>query len=93
MCDAVQAMIDKSGTASPVFLLTASAYARFASIQEVKTLVYLKNSADFKSQVIKELRLLRSTQRVDGSAAADFVVNDCTLHTHEFHESCPLRTS
>jgi hypothetical protein len=92
-CDAVQAIIDKSGTVSPIFLLTASAYARFVSIHDISTLVFSKYSADFKSQVLKELGLSRCTQHLDGSAAAEFVVNDCKFHTHGFYEPCPLRAS
>jgi hypothetical protein len=92
-CDAVQAIIDKSGTTSPIFLLMTSAYARFASTHEIGTLVFSQYSADFKSQVVKELGILRTIQHVDGVAAADFVVNDCKFHTHGFYEPCPLRKS
>jgi hypothetical protein len=92
-CDAVQAIIDKSGTASPIFLLMTSAYARFASTHEISTLVFSQYSADFKSHVVKELGILRTIQHVDGVAAVDFVVNNCKFHTHGFYEPCPLRKS
>jgi hypothetical protein len=89
--NAVQAIIVRYGTTSPIFLLVVSAYARFASAHEISTLAFSHYSGEFKSHVMKELGLLRVTQHIDGVAAADFVRSECKFHAHGFYEPCSLR--
>tara|TARA_R110002003_G_scaffold171_16_gene14026 strand:- start:11190 stop:11792 length:603 start_codon:yes stop_codon:yes gene_type:complete len=88
---AIGTIIDQYGTESRLFLLLAAAYARFATVNELNTLVFSKIHGQFKSHVMNDMATLRVRQHVDGVAAPDFVVSECRFHRHGFYDVCPLR--
>ncbi|KAF2026450.1 hypothetical protein EK21DRAFT_39353, partial [Setomelanomma holmii] len=89
--DAIGELIAQYGTKSPLFLLLAAAYARFANDHQISTLAFSTLHGDFKNHVMKELATLRGKHHTDGAGASDFATNGCRFHSHGIYDLCPLR--
>jgi hypothetical protein len=80
--------MDWVGPDSPIFKLLASAYARFASPQQMAEFAFMNYNDAFKCNVLKEMTLLRAMQHLDRAPAGDFAVGACRFHTHGFYDFC-----
>jgi hypothetical protein len=89
--ESVQAVMDHYTTESPLYKLLVSAYARFASANDVQVLAFGNFPGHFKSSVMAGLALLRCKQHFDGAEAGDFAVGECAFHGHGFYEECSTR--
>jgi hypothetical protein len=87
----VKKILDEYGAKSPLFKLTAYAYARFASVHEIDVFAFSNYPGAFKSHILKQMASLRTTQHMDGVAAPDFVKMECNFHAHGPYDPCSLR--
>jgi hypothetical protein len=89
--ESIQAVIDHYTVESPLYILLVSAYARFASANDIQVLAFSEFPAHFKSSVMAKLAFLRCKQHFDGAGAEDFAVGECRFHQHGFYEECSTR--
>ncbi|KAF1359707.1 hypothetical protein EJ07DRAFT_76002, partial [Lizonia empirigonia] len=89
--DRIELIVTDCGVHAGLFKLVAHAYARFATVNEIRILAFSNYSAYFKSQVMQSMAGLRTHQHLDGNAAKDFVVGTCYYHSHGFYEACTQR--
>lgn len=87
----IELIVEDCGIHAGFFKLVAHAYARFATVSEIRTLAFSNYNAFFKSQVMQSMAGLRTHQHIDGIAAEDFVVGMCYYHSHGFYEACTQR--
>lgn len=89
--DRVEKMIAESGVHSGFFKLVAHAYARFATVDEIRVLAFSNYNVYFQSQVMQSMASMRIHQHMDGNEANGFVVGLCHYHTYDFYEACTQR--
>jgi hypothetical protein len=90
-CEGIEYIITQHGFGSPLFLLVASAFARFASAKQIATLAFSTWPGEFKNSVLAEMAVLRATQHMDGAPAADFASRECEFHMHNIYHPCSVR--
>ncbi|KAF2628566.1 hypothetical protein BU25DRAFT_339544 [Macroventuria anomochaeta] len=84
----IEQIIAEAGVGSGFFKLVAHAYARFATVDEIRVLAFSNYNMYFKSQVMQSMAGMRTHQHMDGNEANNFVVGTCHYHTHGFYEAC-----
>jgi hypothetical protein len=89
--ESIQSVIEHCTTDSPLHKLLVSAYARFASINDIHVLAFSNVPGHFKSSVMAGMALLRCKQHFDGAEAEDFAVGECRFHQYGFYEGCSVK--